>query len=267
MKKITALFISIMLLTFAMLLPVHAADFDLVADGVGLLSEDEYFELNELAWDITEEYQCEVSIVIIDDNDGDDAMEVAKSIYEDYNYGYGEDKSGLMLFLSMEERDYAIIAYGYGNTAFTDHGKDVLLERHLLPLLGKDEYYDSFRIYLNQTANYLKMARDGTPFDIDTDEVLAAEKAKSSFWIRLAVVILVPLLIAGLICLIFLSQMKTAVKQRKADYFIPEGGFNLTRRIDQFLFRTETRTQIEKKSSSGGTSVGSDGFSGRSGKF
>jgi len=36
---------------------------------------------------------------------------------------------------------------------------------------------------------------------------------------------------------------------------------------DRFLFRTETRSKIEKKSSDGGTSIGSDGFSGKSVKF
>lgn len=135
MKRIAALFLAILSLTLIMLLPVQAAEFDLVADGVGMLSDDEYFELNELAMDITEQFQCEVSIVIIDYKGSDDIEEYAKSFYKEYDYGYGEDKSGLMLFLSMEERDYAIIAYGYGNTVFTDHGKDVLADRYLLPML------------------------------------------------------------------------------------------------------------------------------------
>lgn len=267
MKRIAALFLGILSLTLIMLLPVQAAEFDLVADGVGMLSDDEYFELNELAMDITEQFQCEVSIVIIDDKGSDDIEEYAKSFYKEYDYGYGEDKSGLMLFLSMEERDYAIIACGYGNTVFTDHGKDVLADRYLLPMLGEDKYYSGFLLYLNQTAKFLKMAENGAPFDIDTDEVQIQKNAKGSFWIKLAVCILLPLLIAGIICSIFLRQMKTAVSQKTAGNYIPEGGFNLTLQTDRFLFRTETRSKIEKKSSDGGTSIGSDGFSGKSGKF
>ncbi|MDD2482516.1 MAG: TPM domain-containing protein, partial [Lutispora sp.] len=107
MKRIAALFLAILSLTLIMLLPVQAAEFDLVSDGVGMLTDDEYFELNELAMDITEQFQCEVSIVIMDDKGSDDIEEYAKSFYKEYDYGYGEDKSGLMLFLSMEERDYA----------------------------------------------------------------------------------------------------------------------------------------------------------------
>ena len=61
--------------------------------------------------------------------------------------------------------------------------------------------------------------------------------------------------------------MKTARKQTAAaDYIVP-GSENLRIREDVFTYRTETREVIESKSSSGGTSVGSDGFSSHSGKF
>ncbi|HHX62568.1 MAG TPA: TPM domain-containing protein [Epulopiscium sp.] len=257
MKRITILFISILSLVLVMLLPIQAAEFDLVADGVGVLTDDEYFELNELAQDITEQYQCEVSIVIIEDKGDGNITEFAKYFYEEYGYGYGANKSGLMLLISMKERDYVLRAYGYGNTAFTDHGKDVLADKYLLPMLGKNNYYSAFSIYLNKTAEFLKMAENGTPFD--------SNSPSDSLWIKLVIVMLVPLLIAGVVCFIFLRQMKTAVPQRAADSYIPNGGFNLTMQADQFLFKTETRTRIEESST--GTSVGSDGSSNKQGKF
>lgn len=267
MKKRIALILSILSLSLVMLLPVKAAEFDLVLDEVGLLTDDEYLELNGLAMDITEEYQCEVSIVIIEDLEDSDATEFAKFVYEEYDYGYGGERSGLMFLMSAEDRDCALITNGYGNTAFTDHGKDVLLDRHILPMLRQDKYYDGFLIYLNQTAEFLEMAKNGRPFDMDTDEVSTGENGKGSFWIKLAITILVPLLIAGVVCLIFLGQMKTAVPQRAADQYIPDGGLNLTRQVDSFLYSTETRRRIEEKSSSGGSSVGSDGYSSSKGKF
>ncbi len=267
MKRTIALFLSILSLILVMLLPVKAAEFDLVLDEVGLLTDDEYVELNGLAIDITEKYQCEVSIVIIEDLEDNDATEFAKFVYGEYDYGYGGDKSGLMFLISTEDRDCTLIANGYGNTAFTDHGKDVLLDRHILPMLRQDKYYDGFLIYLNQTAEFLEMAKKGRPFDMDTDELLAEENAKSSFWMKLAITILVPLLIAGVVCFIFLGQMKTAVPQRAADQYIPDGGLNLTRQVDAFLYSSETRRRIEEKSSSGGTSVGSNGFSSSGRKF
>ncbi|MDL2294508.1 TPM domain-containing protein [Ruminococcaceae bacterium OttesenSCG-928-D13] len=266
MKKIIATFIVMLSLSMLMALPASAAEFDLVADGAGVLSDEEYWELNELAWEITERYQCEVSVLVIDDMGEDDAYEFARFVYQDYGYGYGKDKSGLMLFISMAERDCALVAHGYGNRAFTDHGKDALLERAVLPLLAKDNYYAAFLAYYNKAAEYLDIAEGGAPFDTGTDEVYRQQAAKSGFWVRLAVVILVPLAIAGLVCFVFLRQMKTAVPQRAADHYIPAGGFVLTQSSDAFLFRTETRTTIEEKKS-GGTSIDSSGFSGTRKKF
>lgn len=256
MKRIRALIILLLTIVFVIPMPAQAADFDLVADGVGVLTDDEYIELNQLAQDITDEYQCEVSIVVIEDTGDDDAIDFAKFVYNEYGYGYGADKSGLMLLISMEERDYAMLAYGYGNTAFTDHGKEVLADKYLLPMLAEDDYYTAFVSYLNQTAKFLQMAKNGAPFDTG----LAP-------WIKWLIVIFVPLLIAGIICFIFYSQMKTAVEERAADSYILAGGVNLTMQADQFLYTTETRKTIEKKSSSGGTTVDSDGSSSSGGKF
>jgi len=190
-------------------------------------------------------------------------MDFAKLLYKEYDYGYGNEKSGIMLLLSMEERDHALIAYGYGNTVLTDRGRDVLLNKHVLPRLGGEEYYEGFLAYLNQTAEFLQMAEEGVAFDVNTDG-----GSQGFPWVKLAIFFLAPLLIAGAVCMMFYSQMKTAVSQRAADNYIPKDGFNLTMQADHFLYATEIRTKIaESSSSSGGTSVGGDGFSGSSGKF
>lgn len=66
---------------------------------------------------------------------------------------------------------------------------------------------------------------------------------------EIAITILVPLVIAGIVCLIFYSQMKTAVPQRAADEYIPDGGFNLTKQEDAYLYSTEKREKIERDDS------------------
>ena len=294
MKKVTALFISILSLAFVMMLPAQAAELDLVTDEVGLLTQAEYAELNELATDITEQYQCEMSIVVVEDMGDYDAIDYVKVVYEKYDFGYGADKSGLMLMISMQERDYALQAFGSGNTAFPDYGKDELLDNYLLPLLGENRYYDAFLAYLNQTREYLALAEYSTPADSSSYEGLSdsssesyvgvvteqsSQSSKGSVLIKLAIIIFAPLIIASVVCGIFAKQMKTAVSQRAADNFIPNDGVNITNKTDQFLFKTETRTRIEKNTSSSGASSGSGrssggggfsgggGSSGRSGKF
>jgi uncharacterized protein len=238
------------------------ADVEPISDDAELLTVVEYRKLNGRAREIEALYDCEVAIITLSESGGRDLENYSRQLYKNLNLGSGPQRSGLLLFLSMEDRDYSLIAHGYGNTAFTDYGKDVLLDKHVLPLLAEDNYYGAFSAYLETSADYLAMAREGTPFDRNTDPA----HARMVTLVKLAVVVLLPVIIACVICLSWRAKMKTAVSARSAGNYIPEGGFHLTGKEDRFLYRTETRRTIESKST-GGTSVGGDGFSGRSGKF
>jgi len=264
MKKLWITLLLTLLLTAAFTVVALAADIDLVTDITGTLTESQVNQLNERAERISEQYRCEVAIIVIDamdDNDG--AFAWAQYIYNEYNFGYGSERSGVLLFLSLAERDYSLIAFGFGNTAFTDYGKDVMLDSHILPLLRNDRYFEAFSAYLDKAEEFLAMARDGRPFDRNTDP----EEQQSSVLIELAVVVFVPLIIAFAICSLWKSQMKTARIATTACNYIPPGGFQLTGYADTFLYQTVTRTKIQSSSSSGGTTTNSSGFSGRSGKF
>jgi uncharacterized protein len=234
-----------------------------------LLAPSELAQLTERAESITASYECDVIIVTIDAmSDDAGAFEWAMDIFDDHGYGYGPNRSGVMLFISMEERDYYLIAHGYGNTAFTDYGKDAMIDTHILPRLRNNDFYGAFRAYINAAEEYLKLAREGDPVDVNSNP--ATRRAR--LITRLAITILLPALIALLICTIWKSQMKTARPARAAANYIPEGGFKLTGSADMFLYRTRTSVKIESSSSSsggggGGTSVNSRGFSGSGGKF
>ena len=88
---------------------------------------------------------------------------------------------------------------------------------------------------------------------------------ETGFWIKLAITILLPALIALIVCSIWKSKMKTATSAREADSYIPSGGFNLARKEDTFLYRTQSRRQIKSNvvSDSGNAEKGSKISSGR----
>jgi len=262
MKKIIITLLLVVSLSLGSAIVVSAADIDLVTDITDTLTPQQVQQLNERAERITQQYSCDVAIVIIDrmtDNTG--AFSWAIDIYQEFDFGYGPEKSGLLLFLSMAERDYYLISFGFGSTAFTDHGKKVMLDNHILPLLGDNKFYDAFSVYLNKAEEFLKLARDGTPFNRDTDP----EAMRTTFLIKLSIVILLPLLIAFLVCSMWKSKMKTARIATTACNYIPPGGFRLTGQADTYLYRTVTRTKVSTNSS--GSSSSSGGFSGRGGKF
>ncbi len=239
-----------------------------IIDDAGLLTEAQLEELNTRADSITERYECEVVFLLLEDMQDygdDDAYESAEGFRVELGYGYGDDGSCAIMLLSMAERDYGLLFHGFGNTAFTEYGRDELLDTHVLPLLGDDEYYEAVSKYLDICEQYLSLARGGKPYDWGSDPFNIA----LVFIIKLAVCLLVPALIAWLICSQWKKQMKTAVAAKTAHNFIPQGGFALTSQSDSFLYRTETRRKIERSSSSsGGTHrSSSSGSSGRSGKF
>ena len=256
-------------LAIALAPAVYANEYGRVVDAADVFTYDEWVTLNDRADAISAKYECDVTIATIKEFTDDDPVELwAEWAYEECNYGWGADKSGVLFFICVDDRDMTILAHGYGNTAFTDHGKNVMLDKYIVPLMKKNEFYNASIMYLNLADDFLAQARAGAPFDIDTDEEYLAEKAKGAFGAKVAITIIIPLLVSLIICMIWRSQMKTARKAREADNYIPQGGFNLTRQEDLFLYTTRTSKRIESNSGGkGGTSVNSRGYSSSSRKF
>ena len=185
--------------------------------------------------------------------------ETAKEIYLYNDLGWGEAKDGVLLLLSMADRDYTLIAYGYGNTAFTDYGKDYLAEQ-FLDDFADDDWAGGCQDYLNTCASMLKSARSGHPLDVGS---------RIKTWHLVCISLLLGFVLAAVLCGVWCAacKKKTTVKSEAAAYLAP-GGMNINLRDDCYSHTTQTRTKIETSSGgSGGTTVDSDGFSGKSGKF
>ncbi len=261
--------ISLIVCTLALLacfcIPAQAAQEDTVpyvCDTALLLTDEEWASLEAQAEEISQKYQCGVYFITVDDftdyYDGS-VYEAAKAIYTANSLGWGGEKSGVMLLLSMAERDYSLIAYGYGNTAFTDYGKDYLADR-FLDDFADDDWAEGCRDYLNTCSKMLEQARSGNPLD---------RGSRVSPLAVLLVSLALGFAVALLICGIWRAAAKKRVSEStQAQDYLPAGGMQITSRQDRFTHITQTRRKIEKSSSSsGGTTVDSSGFSGKSGKF
>ncbi len=262
---LTAMALALFLCVPALATGFEEAQLDFVTDEAGLLSDQEWAELEARAEEISLKYKCGVYIIAVDDftdyTRDDSVYEAAKALYRGYSLGYGEEKSGELLLLSMEERDYTLIAYGYGNTAFTDYGKDKLTDA-FLDDFGDDEWYNGFSDYLEKSASMLQSAREGHPLDVDSDPLIVL--------VGIGISLLVGCVVAFVVT-VWLSDrlMKSVSAKTEADAYLTAGSVEITGREDRFTYTTETRTKIERDSGSdgGGTTVDSDGFSGKSGKF
>lgn len=144
-----------------------------IIDSIGLLTEREYTVLNRYALETSEQYKCGVYLYIVEDwrqFTSTDVLEAAKTIYTNDGLGYGVDQSGILLLLCISNREYALIAHGFGNTAVTDYGKEKMTEQ-FQSLFENDNWYGCISCYLETSEKYLILAQSGAPFDVGTETV------------------------------------------------------------------------------------------------
>ena len=266
MKRLISILTVILLLTL-FIVPVSAAEEPecCIYDLAGLLTDEEYWVLEDYAQEISEVQQCAVYFLTVDDyrDYGDGVIfDVARQIFLVNELGMGEDQDGVLLILSMAERDYCLLAHGFGDTALTDYGKDYICEE-FLDNFADDDWYGGGVDYLACTDELLAQARAGNIYDRGS-------------WITGGVLWLWSLVlgagIAAIVCLIQRGMMKKKVRlQTGALGYLEGGSVSITRRRDVYTHTTEVRHKIETNNNasggSGGYSHSSDGFSGKSGKF
>lgn len=257
-KSVIAILLCLMVAFLA--LPAQAAEFGYVFDEVGLLTQEEAQELDNLAGNISHQYDCGVYVVTTWDYSvyGATVRDAAENYFLMNDLGFDSDRNGVLLMLSMADRDYALIAHGkVGNAAFTDYGKDVLSEG-FLENFSYDDWPGGLMNYVVDSGTFLESADRGRPVDVGQG---------SGTGLTLVMVLLIPAIIAGIACAGMAASMKTARVQTHADDYRKE--VRITGQHDRFITRTVVRQKIESSSSSsrGGTRVNSGGFSGKSGKF
>ena len=241
-------------------------------DALGILTEEERQSLELQAEEISDRYGVGVYFAVVDDyrdyvSEADTYIEdAAVEIYKEYSLGLGEGKDGLLLLLSMDDRDYSLVTYGdMGNYAFNDEGRP-LLTQFFLDDFAEDSWYSGFSDYIAWSGKYLEAAEKGQPYSTG-NRPMSDEEIAEAITMRVGGIVLIPLAIAGITILILNGKMKSVAAATEADAYV-EGGLNLSVREDCFAYTTETRRKKSDDSEKGGSrNRKSGGFSSTSGKF
>jgi uncharacterized membrane protein YgcG len=264
-KKILRL--SVLLLVITVVLGMsgiiaYAEEAQYVYDPAYLLSDEEYYELNELAANVSEKYGCAVHFVT-DDNPAlnlDNIQIYSEDLYlESPALGYGESKDGVMLVLGTYERCYWLLAYGpYGNYAFTDYGKD-WMSNNFIQHFPDDNWYDGFRTYITDCEYMLSCAAAGEPVDIIED--IGTEGYGMAG--------IAGIISAFITCGVFKRKMRTVYSATEASQYMDAANVQILHRSDIFTYQDVERRKrsSDDNKSSGGTTVNSRGFSGKGGSF
>ncbi len=273
MKKILSFFITLCLVLGISVMAFAGEDI-YVNDKAGLLTESEAMELNLKAGYVSENYGSGIYIFTLDDFTEygyDDIFVFAEDHYLYNDLGMGADKEGVLLVLSMDERDYALIVYGdETSSVFTDQAFDIVIDG-MLDEFSVDNWYDGFYDYIDGCSYILEAPvyeEHAYPVQYDTYE---REKDSGEAIVSVIGIIGLPCLIAGCVCYAFKRQMRSVYTGKSASHYISKEGFVLTSKSDIFTHITQVRNRIKTNNNSfkggGGTRVSSRGFSGRSGKF
>lgn len=266
MKKnqFAALVMSLLLLVLVLPTQAAGAQINNISDVAGLLTESEWETLERQAREMTETYGFGVYAIAVDDYEAfvyGDVNDAAEMLYEEYSLGEGEDRDGILLLLSLYDRDYSLIVNGdFGEYAFTGYGREEM-DDFFLDDFGDDDWYGGFSDYLEWCGNYLETANNGEPFSKDNPPMDAAGRM-SAILIRVAVILLLPLIIAFIVILVLGSKMKSVAAATQAASYI-KGNLILTDSQDRYTHTTQTKQKVKSESSGSSKSSGNA----TSGKF
>ena len=272
-----------------------------VVDNAGVLYEDDAVTLENRIKGIVDKEQFDIVILTDYDTGGKSAQACADDYYDYNGYGQGDDNDGVLLLISMAERDYWITTTGFCIEAITDYGRETI-EGDFLPALSAGSYADAFRTFAAGCETLIQSARTGNVYDYyssdsdsdngyggyynDAYEYFGSDAFSGTVSrpFNAGASLVIALVIGFVLSLITVSAMKgklkTVHRRYEASNYVVPGSLDLRQSEDRFLYSNVTQTPIPQHEdnhsshggfSGGGSSVsfGSSGVShgGGGGKF
>lgn len=255
MRKRILAFLTMLVLCLTAVIPVFAEQTEGFADAyyrvvdiAYLLTDEERETLTDKLDEISIRQSMNVVVVTTDSLEGCEVSEFADMAYDELQFGYGDQRDGLLLLISIEDNDWCISTCGYGITAFTDAGIEYIGEQ-IRPDLSDGNYAAAFEKYADLCDEFITQARSGEPYDSNN----LPRESLSLIWIpiSLAIGFVLALIVVG----VMKSNLKTVRYQAAATDYMKKGSLNITESRDRFLYRTVTRTEKPKNNSSSGSST------------
>ena len=274
-RKLLCTLAALLLLISVLCAPAAAEETEnFVFDMAGILSADDVTALNDAAREVSQRYNCGVYIALFEDMGEygfSNIEDFAEEIYKQWDLGFGTDRTGIVLTMSMSERDYDLCAHGdAAHYAFTDYGKGSLSDE-FLDNFRQDDWAGGFADYVRECEYMLSRAENGDPVDVPGYTPYREPTFLEKMGHSAPIGVIIGVIIAFIYCASLKKKMKSAKIAREASRYISPQGVWMQDQQDMFTHTTVTRQHIERDSGSrsggGGTSVNSGGFSHSSGKF
>ena len=261
------------------LIPAALADSSksIVYDQEGLFDEFDTEMLSGKLAEVNRLYGVDIAVVTAPSLGGKTAEEYADDFYDENGIGQGENKDGILLLISENERVWAISTSGSCIDAFTDYDLDYITD-NLLPYLSDGDWSGAAISFVDDCgpclSAYANEPDDGYDSDYTDDgyDYTPSVMYFNNVW--LVGSLLVGLIVALIVTLSMKRGMKSVRMKSSAADYLRAGSFTPGRREDLFLYHTVSVTAKPKNDDNdhGGfssTHVSSSGSThgGRSGSF
>lgn len=207
----------------------------LVFDEADLLSDGEESDLSAKLEEVSHSYNAQIIVATIASMEGGNVDTYVDYVYDTMQFGYGENRDGVLLLVCMDPREYRILSNGYAGTAI-DPDDIARIGDNIVSDLSNGNYADAFHKFADECGYYLNGHLNGFPFNA----------GKS-----LAIALVVGLLAALITALVLKGQLKSVRQQHEANVYVRQNSMQLTVQRDLYLYRNVVRTKKQSSSSSG----------------
>ena len=241
MKKITIFVFILIAILFCSVPALGVKNY--VIDNANLLTNSIENRINNEINNFKSTHNADIVIVTTTTLDGKTPRAYADDFY-DFN---GYDKNGVLLLISLEDRNIYISTSGSGINAFTDYGINKALDE-IAFYLSESNYESGINQFIKTANEYFTLAENGTPFDKDFEQIDSKE---------IIFIFIIIWVVSFIIALIIVSNMKSKLisirSKSNANDYIQNEDIDLINSKDIFLYRNITRTRIPQND--GGSSI------------
>ena len=238
-KFIPCISVLIFILSFSFIVK---ANVNPVVDEAKLLSQDERDKLIEDIEKFRENYNIDAVIVTANDLQGKNTRDYADDYYDYNGYGLGDNKSGILLLIDMNDRKIWIYTSGDAIEYFTDNRIDSIIS-DISKYLSNEEYFDACNIFLTDIQYYIDSG-------IPEGQYTYSEEENT---LKIVLIALgVAAVVAGVTCIVVVNSYKNSKSVSSVNY-VDNSSIVFTKRRDTFVNTFTTRTKIERNNSSGGS--------------
>ena len=218
-------------------------------DLANLLTESQVSSLQDRINALVDKYGMDL-IIITEENMADygytDIVAFADDIYDQMEYGIGDDYTGMEFVIVMEEREWAISTCGKAIEAYSDATQDYIMS-YVKPYLSSGDYYMAFSTLVDHAEQVMASYEEGVIY----------EPPKEPYNPGTGVVMFI---IVGLVvALIYTAHLKKQLKSVRfaadANNYVDPDSINVSLSKDTFLYASVTRRARPKQTSCGGSST------------